>query len=101
MLVLLGLFELRWHFEMPSIMEGSILIMSKAGTGTAMFSMGIFMALQEKVISCGAGLAVIGMILRFIAGPAAMAIGSIAVGLRGNVLLVAIIQVNLLYYKKK
>ncbi|KAJ6383882.1 hypothetical protein OIU78_027227 [Salix suchowensis] len=30
----------RWHFEMPSIIEGSILIMSKAGTGTAMFSMG-------------------------------------------------------------
>ena len=30
----------RWHFEMPSIMEGSVLIMSKAGTGMAMFSMG-------------------------------------------------------------
>ncbi|KDP23297.1 hypothetical protein JCGZ_23130 [Jatropha curcas] len=85
----------RWHFEMPSIMEGSLLIMSKAGTGTAMFSMGIFMALQEKVISCGAGLTVIGMILRFIAGPAAMAIGSIAVGLRGDVLRVAIIQAAL------
>jgi len=55
---------------------------------------GIFMALQEKVISCGASLAVIGMILRFIAGPAAMAIGSIAVGLQGNVLRVAIIQVK-------
>ncbi|XP_065853479.1 auxin efflux carrier component 5-like [Euphorbia lathyris] len=85
----------RWHFEMPSILEGSILIMSKAGTGTAMFSMGIFMALQEKVIACGTGLAVIGMILRFIAGPAAMAIGSIAVGLRGDVLRVAIIQAAL------
>ncbi|KAI5554990.1 hypothetical protein POPTR_019G052800v4 [Populus trichocarpa] len=82
----------RWRFEMPSIMEGSILIMSKTGTGTAMFSMGIFMALQEKVIACGASLTVIGMVLRFIAGPAAMAIGSIAVGLRGDVLRVAIIQ---------
>ncbi|KAJ6757724.1 AUXIN EFFLUX CARRIER COMPONENT 5 [Salix koriyanagi] len=85
----------RWHFEMPSIIEGSILIMSKAGTGTAMFSMGIFMALQEKVIACGASLTFIGMILRFIAGPAAMAIGSIAVGLRGDVLRVAIIQAAL------
>ncbi|EEF50075.1 auxin efflux carrier component 5 isoform X1 [Ricinus communis] len=85
----------RWHFEMPSIMEGSILIMSKAGTGTAMFSMGIFMAVQEKVIACGAGLTVVGMILRFIAGPAAMAIGSIAVGLHGDVLRVAIIQAAL------
>ncbi|OWM86133.1 hypothetical protein CDL15_Pgr010957 [Punica granatum] len=30
----------RWHVEMPSIMEGCVSIMSKAGTGTAMFSMG-------------------------------------------------------------
>lgn len=55
---------------------------------------GIFMALQEKVVACGASLTVIGMVLRFIAGPAAMAIGSIAVGLRGDVLRVAIIQVQ-------
>ncbi|XP_062144659.1 auxin efflux carrier component 5 [Alnus glutinosa] len=85
----------RWHFQMPSIMEGSILIMSRAGTGTAMFSMGIFMALQEKLIACGPGLTVFGMVLRFIAGPAAMAIGAIAVGLHGNALRVAIIQAAL------
>ncbi|KAM6577305.1 hypothetical protein CsatB_029142 [Cannabis sativa] len=82
----------RWHIEMPGIFDGSILIMSKAGTGTAMFSMGIFMAMQEKIIGCGARLTVIGMVLRFIAGPAAMAIGSIAAGLHGDVLRVAIIQ---------
>ncbi|KAF2570262.1 hypothetical protein F2Q70_00006026 [Brassica cretica] len=85
----------RWHFEMPGIMEGSILIMSKAGTGTAMFNMGIFMALQEKFIICGASLTALGMVLKFIAGPAAMAIGSIAVGLHGDVLRVAIIQAAL------
>ncbi|KAH7543446.1 hypothetical protein FEM48_Zijuj02G0185100 [Ziziphus jujuba var. spinosa] len=85
----------RWHFEMPSIVEGSILIMSNAGTGTAMFSMGIFMALQEKIIACGTSLTVFGMILRFIAGPAAMAIGSVVVGLRGDVLRIAIIQAAL------
>ncbi|EOY09902.1 hypothetical protein QUC31_010272 [Theobroma cacao] len=85
----------RWHFEMPSIMEGSILIMSKAGTGTAMFSMGTFMALQEKIIACGTSLTIFGMVLRFIAGPAAMAIGAIAVGLHGAVLRVAIIQAAL------
>lgn len=82
----------RWHFEMPSIMEGSILIMSRAGTGTAMFSMGLFMAMQEKIIACGTTLTVFGMVLRFIAGPAAMAIGAIAVGLHGDILRIAIIQ---------
>ncbi|KDO41492.1 hypothetical protein CISIN_1g019021mg [Citrus sinensis] len=85
----------RWHFEMPSIMEGSILIMSRAGTGTAMFSMGIFMASQEKLIACGTSLTIFGMVLKFIAGPAAMAIGAIAMGLHGDVLRVAIIQAAL------
>ncbi|XP_019160702.1 PREDICTED: auxin efflux carrier component 5-like [Ipomoea nil] len=82
----------KWHIEMPSMVEGSILILSKAGTGTAMFSMGLFMALQEKLISCGASLTILGMVLKFIAGPAAMAIACIAMGLHGDVLRVAIIQ---------
>ncbi|XP_010525085.1 PREDICTED: auxin efflux carrier component 5 [Tarenaya hassleriana] len=85
----------RWHIQMPGIVEGSISIMSKAGTGTAMFNMGISMALQKKVIACGASLTVIGMVLKFVAGPAAMAIGSIVVGLHGDVLRVAIIQAAL------
>ncbi|WOL17952.1 auxin efflux carrier component 5-like [Canna indica] len=85
----------RWHFEMPSIMEGSILIMSKAGTGMAMFSMGLFMALQEKILACGPELTAFGMVLKFIAGPAAMAISSIAMGLRGDILHLAIIQAAL------
>ena len=59
---------------------------------------GLFMATQEKVVACGTTLTVFGMVLRFIAGPAAMAIGAIAVGLRGDVLHIAIIQVNILNY---
>lgn len=58
---------------------------------------GLFMARQEKLISCGPSLTVFGMVLRFIAGPAAMAIGSIAVGLHGDVLRVAIIQVIIFF----
>ncbi|XP_043708359.1 auxin efflux carrier component 5-like [Telopea speciosissima] len=85
----------RWKFEMPSIIEGSVLIMSRAGIGMAMFSMGLFMALQEKFMACGPSLTVFGLVLRFVAGPAAMAIGSIAVGLHGDVLRVAIIQAAL------
>ncbi|CAN4080662.1 unnamed protein product [Withania somnifera] len=92
----LGLFwallACRWHFEMPSIIEGSILIMSKAGSGVAMFSMGLFMALQGKIIACGAAFTIYGMILRFIVGPATMALGCVVLGLRGNVLRIAIVQ---------
>ncbi|XP_042506541.1 auxin efflux carrier component 5-like [Macadamia integrifolia] len=85
----------RWHLEMPAIIEGSILIMSRAGIGMAMFSMGLFMALQEKFMACGPSLTVFGLVLRFVAGPAAIAIGSIAVGLHGDVLRVVIIQAAL------
>ena len=52
------------------------------------------MALQEKLLPCGPGLTALGMVLKFIAGPAAMAIGSIAAGLHGDVLRVSIIQVT-------
>ncbi|OAY72070.1 putative auxin efflux carrier component 8, partial [Ananas comosus] len=85
----------RWRIEMPSIIEGSVQIMSRAGAGMAMFSMGLFMALQEKLIACGPRLTVVGMALRFIAGPAAAMVGAIAVGLRGDVLRLAIIQAAL------
>lgn len=85
----------RWHIVTPSIIEGSVLIMSRTGVGLAMFSMGLFMALQEKIIVCGAGLTALGMALRFVAGPAATAAGAVALGLRGDVLRLAIIQAAL------
>ncbi|RZC47411.1 hypothetical protein C5167_040384 [Papaver somniferum] len=85
----------RWHVEMPEIIDGSVLIMSKAGIGSAMFSMGLFTAQQEKLLACGTSLTLFGVVLKFIAGPAAMAIGCIAVGLHGDVLRVAIIQAAL------
>ncbi|KAF7024456.1 hypothetical protein CFC21_036805 [Triticum aestivum] len=85
----------RLHMELPSVLENSVLIMSKSGTGMAMFSMGLFMAQQERILACGPGYAALGLALKFGLGPVAMAIGSIAVGLRGDVLRVAIIQAAL------
>ncbi|KAJ8565781.1 hypothetical protein K7X08_008357 [Anisodus acutangulus] len=90
--LLWALLAIRWKFEMPSIIEGSILIMSKAGSGVAMFSMGLFMALQGKVFACGAALTIYAMILRFVVGPATVALGCVALGLHGNVLRIAIVQ---------
>ncbi|KAI3668973.1 hypothetical protein L6452_40190 [Arctium lappa] len=96
---ILGLFwaliSNRWNLKMPSIIEGSIQIMSKAGSGVAMFCMGLFMALQEKIIGCGVMPAVFGIVLRFVVAPATMAVGSFAVGLRGDILHIAIIQAAL------
>ncbi|WOL16143.1 hypothetical protein Cni_G24925 [Canna indica] len=82
----------RWHFEMPRILENSVMVMSKAGTGLSMFSLGLFMALQEKMISCGPKQALFGMVVKFMFGPAVAAVGAFAVRLHGDLLRVAIIQ---------
>ena len=54
---------------------------------------GLFMALQPKIISCGKSVATFAMAVRFLTGPAVIAATSLAVGLRGVLLHVAIVQV--------
>ncbi|KAK9060045.1 hypothetical protein SSX86_020749 [Deinandra increscens subsp. villosa] len=90
-----SLVSFRWHLAMPKIVEKSISILSDAGLGMAMFSLGLFMALQPKIIACGNQVASFAMAVRFLTGPAVMAAASIAVGLRGNLLHVAIVQAAL------
>ncbi|KAF3773439.1 Auxin efflux carrier component 2 [Nymphaea thermarum] len=85
----------RLNIKMPTIVKGSISILSDAGLGMAMFSLGIFMALQPKIIACGRATATFAMAVRFLTGPAVMAATSIAIGLRGVLLHVAIVQAAL------
>ncbi|KAH6771563.1 Auxin efflux carrier family protein [Perilla frutescens var. hirtella] len=85
----------RWDVHMPKIVEASIKILSDAGLGMAMFSLGLFMALQPKLIACGNTVATFAMAVRFLTGPAVMAAASIAVGLRGTLLHIAIVQAAL------
>ncbi|KAF4360324.1 hypothetical protein F8388_005736 [Cannabis sativa] len=85
----------RWNVNMPEIIKQSISILSDAGLGMAMFSLGLFMALQPKIIACGNSVATFAMAVRFLTGPAVMAVASIAVGLRGTLLHVAIVQAAL------
>ncbi|KAK8363149.1 hypothetical protein V6Z11_A03G147400 [Gossypium hirsutum] len=82
----------RWHVSMPKILEKSISILSDAGLGMAMFSLGLFMALQPKLITCGNSVATFAMAVKFLIGPAVMAASSIVVGLRGTLLCIAIVQ---------
>ncbi|XP_020249882.1 probable auxin efflux carrier component 1d [Asparagus officinalis] len=90
-----SLVSFRWHVEMPAILSKSISILSDAGLGMAMFSLGLFMALQPRIIACGNRVACFSMAVRFLVGPAVMAAASIAVGLRGVLLHVAIVQAAL------
>uniref|UniRef100_A0A5B6Z4C1 Auxin efflux carrier component n=1 Tax=Davidia involucrata TaxID=16924 RepID=A0A5B6Z4C1_DAVIN len=90
-----SLIAFRWHVGMPKIIAKSISILSDAGLGMAMFSLGLFMALQPKIIACGNSVAAFAMAVRFLTGPAVMAAASIAIGLRGDLLRIAIVQAAL------
>ncbi|XP_057506215.1 probable auxin efflux carrier component 1b [Actinidia eriantha] len=90
-----SLVSFKWGIEMPAIIAKSISILSDAGLGMAMFSLGLFMALQPRIIACGNTIATFAMAVRFLTGPAVMAAASIAVGLRGVLLHIAIVQASL------
>ncbi|XP_039173006.1 auxin efflux carrier component 5-like [Eucalyptus grandis] len=53
---------------------------------------GIFIPMQTRVIACGTGPTVLGLVSRFVVGPTIMAVCSLAVGLHGPALQIAIIQ---------
>jgi auxin efflux carrier family len=59
------------------------------------------MALQPNLIACGWRAAGISMGVRFIVGPAVMAAASLAIGLHGSLLQVAIVQVTSIHREKR
>ncbi|KAK2991596.1 hypothetical protein RJ640_026997 [Escallonia rubra] len=93
--LLWSLISFKWNVEMPSLAKYSVKIISDAGLGMAMFSLGLFMALQPRIIACGPKIATVGMLIRFVGGPILMSAASVAVGLRGAQLHTAIVQAAL------
>nr|AMQ09728.1 PIN auxin transporter [Boehmeria nivea] len=93
--LLWSLISFKWNVGMPSLIKYSIQIISDAGLGMAMFSLGLFMALQPRIIACGTKRATMGMVIRFICGPILMSAASILIGLKGVKLHAAIVQAAL------
>ncbi|KAI4347622.1 hypothetical protein L6164_008420 [Bauhinia variegata] len=85
----------RWGINMPEVVNQSIEILSNGGLGMAMFSLGLFMASQPCIIACGTRMTVVAMGLKFLVGPALMAVASILMGLSDTMLKVAIVQAAL------
>ncbi|VAH62387.1 unnamed protein product [Triticum turgidum subsp. durum] len=90
-----ALISFRWQIQLPLIISNSIRILSDGGLGMAMFSLGLFTALQTKIIACGTKKMLLSLGIRFFLGPALMMISSYAVGMRGILLKVAIVQAAL------
>ncbi|KAG0553462.1 hypothetical protein KC19_12G013300 [Ceratodon purpureus] len=93
--IIWSLVAFRWNFEMPGIIYHSYHILSDAGLGMAMFSLGLFMGLGDRIIACGTKLALLGFFLRFLISPALFAAASYLVGIRGVTLKVCIVQAAL------
>nr|GEW50103.1 auxin efflux carrier [Tanacetum cinerariifolium] len=83
------------NVKLPKVVESSVSILADGGLGMAMFSIGLFMASQARIIACGTRLAFMAMVLKFIIGPGIMAAPSIAIGLKGIPLKIAVIQAAL------
>lgn len=60
---------------------------------TAMYISGLFMALNKKIEECGDGVPYIGIFSRFILGPLCVGLACFLLGLDGEALKAAIIQV--------
>nr|URQ29600.1 pin transporter [Sinningia speciosa] len=93
--LLWSLISFKWNVGMPSLVKYSIKIISDAGLGMAMFSLGLFMALQPRIIACGIKMGIISMAIRFLVGPILMSAASVAVGLKQVHLHAAIVQAAL------
>ncbi|CAJ1946919.1 unnamed protein product [Sphenostylis stenocarpa] len=85
----------RWGVDMPDVVSQSIEILASGGLGMATFSLGLFMASNNRIIACGPRMTMVAMALKFLVGPAIMAVASIVIGLRDRMLKVAIIQAAL------
>jgi hypothetical protein len=57
------------------------------------FLTGLFMASRVSIIACGTRMALVAMAMKFLMGPALMAVSSAATGLKGKVFREAIVQV--------
>ncbi|RDX73733.1 Auxin efflux carrier component 8, partial [Mucuna pruriens] len=85
----------RWGVNMPDVVSQSIEILASGGLGMATFSLGLFMASNSSIIACGPRMTLMAMGLKFLVGPAVMAVASIVIGLKGRMLKVAIVQAAL------
>ncbi|CAL0321758.1 unnamed protein product [Lupinus luteus] len=85
----------RWGVHMPEVVNRSIEILSNGGLGMATFSLGLFMATQSSIIACGPRMTMVALALKFLVGPALMALASVMIGLRNTMFKVAIVQAAL------
>ncbi|KAL6859121.1 hypothetical protein ACP4OV_018123 [Aristida adscensionis] len=87
-----SLFSFKFGIKMPKIVDDSLLTIYTTATGLSMFASGTFIARQPRFVPCGYTIASFSMVLKFLVGPVVMLLTSLAVGLRGTILHIAVVQ---------
>ncbi|KAJ3703038.1 hypothetical protein LUZ61_006743 [Rhynchospora tenuis] len=93
--LLWSLMAFKVGIKLPEIVVDSLNIVATTAVGLSMFTAGAFLARQTQLIPCGYLKAILSILVRFIIGPLLMALTSFAVGLRGTLLHIAIVQAAL------
>lgn len=82
-------------FSMPKIVSDSLFIIYTTAVGLSMFASGTFIARQSRFVPCGYTVASLSMLLKFLIGPVIMLIASLAIGMHGTLLHIAVVQAAL------
>ncbi|CAN6374881.1 unnamed protein product [Urochloa humidicola] len=90
-----SLVAFKYGIKMPKIVDDSLFTISTTACGLSMFASGTFIARQQRFVPCGYGVASLSMVLKFLVGPIVMLLASIAIGLRGTILRIAVVQAAL------
>ncbi|KAL6614322.1 hypothetical protein ACP70R_036592 [Stipagrostis hirtigluma subsp. patula] len=81
--------------KMPKIVDDSLFIIYTTAVGLSMFASGTFIARQSRFVPCGYTIASLSMVLKFLIGPVVMLLASLAIGMHGTLLHIAVVQAAL------
>ncbi|KAF8716759.1 hypothetical protein HU200_025847 [Digitaria exilis] len=90
-----SLMSSRFGISMPKIVNDSLFTIYTTAVGLSMFSSGTFIARQSRFVPCGYTIASLSMVLRFLIGPVVMLLVSLAIGMHGTLLHIAVVQAAL------
>ncbi|VAH65045.1 unnamed protein product [Triticum turgidum subsp. durum] len=89
-----ALIAFKCGIKMPKIIDDSLFTIQTTAVGLSMFASGTFIARQSRFVPSGYAIASMSMVLKFLIGPVVMLLASLAIGMHGTLLHIAVVQVN-------
>ncbi|KAF7024230.1 hypothetical protein CFC21_036604 [Triticum aestivum] len=90
-----ALIAFKCGIKMPKIIDDSLFTIQTTAVGLSMFASGTFIARQSRFVPSGYAIASMSMVLKFLIGPVVMLLASLAIGMHGTLLHIAVVQAAL------